>query len=1487
MVIKNVGNNILKWLGYSVLFLLLVSILLSTSFVQTNLGNFATKKINQNFSTDVSIGKINMSFLGTLAFKDIQIRDHHQDTLIFVKKLSISLLSGKKVLDGNLLFGDVSIEDAYCYMKTYRGEGKSNMSVFVDSFRSEAPKDSLDPLFVLKSKNVYVQNLDFKLINENNQNPLKFSASKVGGNLQEMAIVGADFSAKARGLYFKTNQEIQVTNLTTNYGYTRNAMHFNNTKLETENSSLIGDLLFTYKSGGLADFSDAVKIKANFKESKLKILDLKKFYKELNGEDVVSFSGNLNGKLNDFDIEKLLLSSVKGIYLNGDLSFKNAVNSERGFVFNADLKNLTATDKELRDILPNVLGKILPSELDKFGQFNIQGKVQLTPALMSASVRVKSQIGTFISDLEITDVAAIDTASYSGDIQLESFDIGALFNNPVFGKIFLKGQVDGRGFKLENINTKFIGNITEFNFNGYCYKNIIANGQYQNNKFDGGLVIDDANFKMKFDGLADMSLAVHKFDFKSDISYLNLEKTNLFKRDSISIVKGRIALDIEGNAFNDILGKAIFKNVLYTNQEKEYRFKEFIVSSSLKDSIKTIDVASDDIVKGYITGKFSFSELLKVAQNALGSIYTNYQPYEVASNQFLDFNFTIYNQIVNVFFPEIFIDNKTKIKGKINGGKNLFRLHLSSPRIALYGADIKTVSLRTDTKSPFYNTSFTAEQVKTKYYNISKLNLLNRTENDTLYFKSVFKGGKRKNEDFNLDFFYTFNSEKKAVLGFEKSSFIFKENTWNINPDKNNTDKITFDLKTNEFSFSQFMLVSGEQKIEFTGNLKGTEEKMLLADFTKVKLQSFLPEIDSLGLEGSLSGHLDFVQKGGDYTPEGVLTVKDFEVNDFRQGDLSIKVKGKNSYKKYEVSAAIENEDAKSILAKGILDFSSERPIIDLNVFLEAFQLEAFSPLGKNVLSSLRGTATGDFTLRGFLGNPDMEGELRLKKAGLKFPYLNVDYDFEGESVITLIQQSFILEDFVLVDTKKKSRGVFKGDISHNNFKQWFLSLKIDSDNLLVLNTENTEESQYYGSAFIDGSAAIYGLTDRLTIDLNAKTMPGTIFVVPLKDIETVDSYGLIHFKSDEVKIQEMQKEVALEALKGLTLNIDLEVTKDAVAQVVIDEVYGSKLSGRGAGNLQIEINTRGTFNMFGDYLVDSGVYDFKYGGFVNRPFKIQKGGTVSWNGNPADANLEVTAVYKAKANPGVLLENFNSNRNIEVDLVTRITGSLFNSKQELDIQLSNVEASIANELEFILNDNNVNEKTTQFISLLAFGNFVNPDKVDFDANTTITNTASSAIAAAFSGLLNSPESKFQLGVDYQQGQNDNDLERLNTDNQVDLSVSTQVSDRIIINGKVGVPIGTQTQASVVGEVKVEVLLNKKGTFRGTIFNRQNEIQYTAEDQGYTQGIGLSYQVNFNTLLGLLQRASSKREKNLQSDLLNKRDTTKIKQVSVEDFGGN
>ena len=339
--------------------------------MQTKLGIYATNKINEDFGTNLSIGKVNLSFLGSIALKDIQIRDHHKDTLIFIKKISTSLLSAQKVFNNKLLFDAITIEDAFYFMKTYKGETTNNMSVFIASFRSDTPKDSLDLPFILKANNVYIQNLDLRISNDNKENPLNFSATNIRGNVQDLDIVGADVALNTRGLYFRTNQDLQVTSLSTNYKFTKSAMTFESTRLETKNSRLSANIFFTYGRGDLSNFSDKVQIEAEFKESNLKVLDLKKFYNELNGGDIISFSGKMKGKLNNFNLNNLKLTTEKGIRLDGNLGFKNAVNRERGFVFNGDLNTLTANYKELKNIAPNLLGENLPSELEKIGQFDI------------------------------------------------------------------------------------------------------------------------------------------------------------------------------------------------------------------------------------------------------------------------------------------------------------------------------------------------------------------------------------------------------------------------------------------------------------------------------------------------------------------------------------------------------------------------------------------------------------------------------------------------------------------------------------------------------------------------------------------------------------------------------------------------------------------------------------------------------------------------------------------------------------------------------------------------------------------------------------------------------------------------------------------------------------------------------------------------------------------------------------------------------------
>ena len=97
-----------------------------------------------------------------------------------------------------------------------------------------------------------------------------------------------------------------------------------------------------------------------------------------------------------------------------------------------------------------------------------------------------------------------------------------------------------------------------------------------------------------------------------------------------------------------------------------------------------------------------------------------------------------------MFFPDISIDDNTKVKGRVKANQNQLKLTISSPKIDVYGNEIKNLLLRTDNQNPLYNSHLTASEINTKYYNVSKLNLLSLNQNDTLYFKSVFVGGKKK-----------------------------------------------------------------------------------------------------------------------------------------------------------------------------------------------------------------------------------------------------------------------------------------------------------------------------------------------------------------------------------------------------------------------------------------------------------------------------------------------------------------------------------------------------------------------------------------------------------------------------------------------------------------------------------------------------------------------------------------------------------------------
>jgi len=524
---------------------------------------------------------------------------------------------------------------------------------------------------------------------------------------------------------------------------------------------------------------------------------------------------------------------------------------------------------------------------------------------------------------------------------------------------------------------------------------------------------------------------------------------------------------------------------------------------------------------------------------------------------------------------------------------------------------------------------------------------------------------------------------------------------------------------------------------------------------------------------------------------------------------------------------------------------------MDVDLGFNTFDLSPLNPLLDGILSNIRGEANGNVKVSGNLIKPQINGELIVKNGGLGIPYLNVDYDFNSDASVTLVNQSFIFNRIRLTDSKYKSIGFLDGSLSHVNFAKWSLGLNVTTPRLLILDTKETEESLYYGTGFIGGRASISGPTEQLAISVVGETKRGTIFKIPFSDSESFGDNSFVRFITKEEKeARKKGVEVEFEEIKGLELAFDLDVTEDAEVELIIDKDTGHALKGRGIGGLLVEINTNGKFDMWGDFSVFEGVYNFAYGGLIQKEFTVQPGGSIAWEGEPAEPVINMLATYKTQTNPSPLLDN-PINRSIPVELNISLNGDLEELDPDFSFEFPNVNSAIKSELQYRLESDE--NKQNQALYLISTGSFSRGiDELNFSG------TIAERLNGIINGIFTSGDGKINVGLNYEAGQNRPDYQ---TDDRVGVTLRTQISDRVLINGKVGVPVGGATETVIAGDVEIDFLLNKEGTLTAKVFNRENSIRNFGEQIGYTQGVGLSYNVDFDTFKELLNKLFRKQDK--------------------------
>ena len=1445
---KKFRKIVLRSIIALILLLLLVSIAFSLPFVQTKIAHYATDKLNKDYGTNINIDEVTITFFGGVKLKKVLILDHHDDTLIYSQRIKTSVLDFNKLLDGKLLFGDLRLDQFYLQIKNYKGEKDTNLDLFVDAFDDGKPGSGK---FLMKSKNVYLKNSRFVMLDYNRAIPKDVDFTKIDAHLKDFQIKGPNVTTNINAMSLNDHRGVQVDNLAADFTYTKKNIILNKLEITTKESFLKGNVVLKYskENKDFSDFNNRVKFDVTLDSATLATNDIRHFYSELDKNQKFFLKSKITGTLNDLYATNLYLNDYKFSTIKGDINFKNLFPKSPGkFYMKGNLKRISSNYADLTKLLPNILGKKLPTSLQKIGQFDFVGKVEVTQKYINADFVMNTALGIIESDLHMSDIDNIDNAKYNGNIILDHFDVGAMLNDKTIEKVTMNLDVEGKGFTKKYVNTSFAGDVFQLKYNGYNYTKIIVDGSFKQPIFKGKFYINDPNLFMDFSGILDLSKKENIYDFHSKIDYANLVKLNFIK-DSISVFRGDIVVKATGNSFDNLKGNLLLTNASYQNKKDMYFVDYLNVNSSFDASgERAITIDSPDAIEGSVVGKYKFNQLQKMAENSLGSFYSNYKPNKVLPNQYLKFDFDLNSKIIEIFNPDISLAKNTKLKGNISSDSKNFKLDFTSPKVVAYDNTFDNILVQVDNRNPLYNAYVQLDSIKTKHYKIRDFSMINTFSNDTLHFRTEFKGGKLGNDFYNLNFYHTINNENNNVVGFNKSELQFKDYLWflneNENPDKS---KIVFDKNLSNFSFNNLTLSHGNENINFIGVLKGKQNKDLQLTFDNVNLNKVTPDIEKFKFEGNLNGKINFKQNNTIFQPTSTLRIDSLKVNGIALGKMNLDIQGDETLRKFNLNSNLENQNVEAFSADGNIQIVNDKTLLDINLNFDKFNLGVLGKIGGDVITNIRGFATGNARIDGDFNNLDYNGRLFINEAGLTIPYLNTDYVFDKNSVVDVTENKFIIRETNITDSKFNTKGSINGFIKHKQFGDWQLDLSIYAKRLLALNTVDYEDAAYYGSAFMNGSASIKGPTGNLIIKVDAESAKGTDIKIPINDAEAVEESNYIRFKTPEEKKGKANTNGAQATnYNGLELEFDFAITEIANIEVILNRESGHGMKGMGNGTILFRINTLGKFQMFGDFSVVSGSYSFKYGGLIGKKFDVKKGGSIIWTGNPLAAQLNLEAVYKTTANPAVLIDNPSFNRKVDVEVIIGVRGNLTNPEPDFNINFPNVGSSLKSEIQYKLDDKDARQ--TQALYLLSTGSFLSQEGVN---QNQLSNNLFEKASSLFSDIFSGDNDKISIAPEYIVADRTPGQQ---TDGRFGVTVSSKINDRITVNGKVGVPVGGITETAIIGDLEVQYRVNRDGTLNLRVFNKENDITYIGQGIGYTQGLGMSYEVDFDTFKELVNK---------------------------------
>lgn len=1449
--------------------------------------------LNEKLDGDISIDKIHFQPFNTLLLKGVTIIDKNPAyDVTDPEKERIDTFFRAGLITARFSYKGLFKEEGIHINEALVEDAQMNL-VLEDAEDGDRSTDNLSRIFRLKpSESTEANDKEIFFIRDVRINDMGFSMISFksrktpyrGGICWDDLDID-DIHLAVRNMRFKggvMSGQVDALSFFEKSGF--NAEHMSGTAKVGNGKTIVEDLvikdswsdlhlplfMMSYRNTkDFADFINAVRLDGVISESHLNFKTLTYFAPELEGNTLkAAISGKVSGPVCGFDITDLKISTDDGNFtgtVNGSMTGLPDITET---LIDAKISGLSFTADGMGKFLSKWIkgneinlggyadGVIFLSEINAKGNMNS----------LDIKAGISSLIGKLAANARIENI--VDPArpiKIKGTAGTQDLDLGRIIGADIIGPTSLRTGITAefRQPASITIDSLFVDRLL---LNGYDYSGIMAAGSLSENMFNGRIIASDPSLNAWLQGGFALSSKTQnaRYQFYANISDADLHALNIDKR-------GRSKLRFSTNANftktsnGNILGDIDIADLIFTGRDSTTNIGNINLTSHSTDDIYKMRLRSQ-FADGSFTGTAPITRFVKdlistTARKELPALFKTPGEEWAGNSYSLMVNTHDTRKILSFIMPGAYINKGTTISLNIDKDGHM-KTEMMSQRLALGADNLQDIKAYLDNHNGKFSGEITSNQADIAGFTFkdNSIQLLADDNHFGLRYSYDNKGEMENRGELVINGNLSRQDDVlNAEVSLLPSTLSFRSKIWRILPS-------SLKISGKDLQIDSLEVASGDQRIYAHGGTSTTGKDTLTLGLYRFDLTSLAPIIGSdLDIQGITTGNAMITSPMEEKGLLADIVCESAAIAGESLGTLKIGSIWNEEFDRFDISLKNEYQGNNNISLNA--EFTPRSKILDANVSLDSLSLKYAEPFLKDVFSQMGGYVSGEIRANGPISSLNISSRnARLDNALLKVDFTNVPYYADGTFHIN---EDGVHFDDIQIRDRYNGNGSVEGGIRWSHFRDIVFDTRIKVRNIEGINLASSENKGFYGNVFGTGRVSITGPINSLVLTADAVTAKTGTLHIPMSGTDSSgEGNNLLKFKEPEslTDIDPYEAMMAKMSQKTKSQNnflvkLKIDVSTNVEAFLELDSSGSNILSGQGNGLIELETG-EDIFNIYGDYTLSRGTYSFSALGLVNRVFNIQNGSSISFSGDILQSVLDIDAVYNTKTSLSTLLADNSSvanRRNVECGI--HITDKLANPRLEFSIDIPDLNPMIKSRVESALSTEDKVQK--QFLSLLLSNSFLPDEQSGIVNNSSMFySNVTEAMANQLSNILHKLDIPLDLGLKYQPTDQGSDL--------FDVAVSTQLfNNRVVVNGNIGNKQyeGGGVQNDVVGDLDIEIKINRSGTIRLNLFSHSADQYSNFLDNSQRNGAGIMLQTEFNSIRQLLKKMFSNKKKREQLEL--------------------